>query len=42
MTAPTDDFSSADITRLLGLLEAELSRRGVAASIYVVGGVAIA
>ncbi|WP_432940177.1 DUF6036 family nucleotidyltransferase [Kribbella sp. CA-253562] len=42
MTAPTDDFSSADITRLLGLLEAELSRRGVAASIYVVGGAAIA
>ncbi len=42
MTEPTDDFSSADIARLLDLLEAELSRRGVAASIYIVGGAAIA
>ena len=42
MTEPADDFSSADIARLLDLLEAELTRRGAAASIYVVGGAAIA
>src|SRR5689334_2061133 len=42
MTEPADDFSPTDIARLLDLLEAELSRRGVAASIYIVGGAAIA
>ncbi|MEV6417745.1 hypothetical protein [Kribbella sp. NPDC051718] len=38
----TDDFTSHEIRRLLDLLEAELARRGVAATMYVVGGAAIA
>jgi len=37
-----DDFSPAQIQHLLNLLEAELKRRGVIATMYVVGGAAIA
>jgi Nucleotidyltransferase of unknown function (DUF6036) len=37
-----DEFTSAEIRRLFDLLEAEVGRRGVAASMYVVGGAAIA
>ena len=35
-------FGAADLDRLLGLLDEELKERGVAASVYVVGGAAIA
>lgn len=37
-----NEFTSAEVRRLLGLLDAELERRGIAASLYVVGGAAIA
>ena len=37
-----NEFTSAEVRRLLGLLDAELERRGIAAYLYVVGGAAIA
>lgn len=36
------EFERAEIVRLLGLLDGRLRARGVAASVYVVGGAAIA
>lgn len=36
------EFERAEIERLLGLLDGRLQKRGVAASVYVVGGAAIA
>jgi hypothetical protein len=38
----TTRFTATEIRRLLGLLEDELARQGTAASMYIVGGAAIA
>lgn len=42
MTTSSSDFSAAEIRRLLDLLNVELQSRGIAASMYVLGGAAIA
>jgi hypothetical protein len=42
MSEASDEFDSRRLQHLLGLLDARLRMRGVAASVYVVGGAAIA